>query len=242
MQAKVLQHRLGTRRLAEIERDAGAGAVAAVAEAAGGPRGSDGAELLQELGRNELQRLAVARLATSYYSVTHALLATLPHGAAVTTNSDLCYDAACAAAGIGLNVLPYDTRPSQRCAARRHQRSIMTSAWLHQRIIIRRESSPRDFIRWVLKLHGDVHHPEDIVLTYSSATPYGAEKQALGGIVQARADLTRCAHGEISTSRPHLGGISAGDAHHEVHALRRILTARRGVQPSRRRRPPRART
>ena len=118
IQAKVLQHRLGTRRLAEIERDAGAGAVA---EAAGGPRGSDGAELLQELGRNELQRLAVARLATSYYSVTHALLTTLPHGAAVTTNSDLCYDAACAAAGIGLNVLPYDTRPSQRCAARCHQ-------------------------------------------------------------------------------------------------------------------------
>ena len=86
------------------------------------------------------------------YAVLHALLASLPHAAVVTTNSDLCYDAACAAAGVSLNVLPYDTRPSER---------------------------------WLLKLHGDVHHPEDIVLTYSSGAPYGADREALSGLVQA---------------------------------------------------------
>ena len=40
--------------------------------------------------------------------------------------------------------------------------------------------------RWLLKLHGDVDHPEDIILTYSSSTPYGYEREALSGIVQAR--------------------------------------------------------
>ena len=38
--------------------------------------------------------------------MAHALLAALPHEAAVTTNSDLCYDAACAAAGVSVNRLP----------------------------------------------------------------------------------------------------------------------------------------
>ena len=37
--------------------------------------------------------------------MAHALLAALPHEAAVTTNSDLCYDAACAAAGVSVNLL-----------------------------------------------------------------------------------------------------------------------------------------
>ena len=92
------------------------------------------------------------RLSCERYAVLHALLASLPHAAVVTTNSDLCYDAACAAAGVSLNVLPYDTRPSER---------------------------------WLLKLHGDVHHPEDIVLTYSSGAPYGADREALSGLVQA---------------------------------------------------------
>ena len=70
----------------------------------------------QETGRRELQRLAVERLTTSRYSITHALMATLPHSATVTTNSDKCYDAACAAAGIRLVPLPYESRASGRTA------------------------------------------------------------------------------------------------------------------------------
>jgi len=74
-QAIVLQHRLGTQELA----------------CQGG--GEPGPEAVQEAGRAALQRLAVSRLTTTRYSVTHALLATIPHSATVTTNSDTCYDA-----------------------------------------------------------------------------------------------------------------------------------------------------
>ena len=143
-QATLLQVRLGKRRLA-AEREAHGGG-------GGGGGGDASPERVAELGRQELQRLAAARLSCERYAVLHALLASLPHAAVVTTNSDLCYDAACAAAGVSLNVLPYDTRPSER---------------------------------WLLKLHGDVHHPEDIVLTYSSGAPYGADREALSGLVQA---------------------------------------------------------
>ena len=45
------------------------------------------------------------RLSSAYYTLSHALLATLPHSAAVTTNSDLSYDAACEAAGIELRAI-----------------------------------------------------------------------------------------------------------------------------------------
>lgn len=71
------------------------------------PSSSEPTELqeLRELGAVQLQALAVARLqgtrctAGTRYSVAHALLAALPHDAAVTTNSDLCYDEACGARG-----------------------------------------------------------------------------------------------------------------------------------------------
>lgn len=62
----------------------------------------------------ELQRRVVARLRGERYSVAHALPAALPHDSAVTTNSDLSYDAACEAASVSINLLPYDTRASQR--------------------------------------------------------------------------------------------------------------------------------
>eukprot|EP00965_Chrysotila_dentata_P227168 6195832-Pleurochrysis_carterae.AAC.4 len=146
-QAKVLQHRLGTFRLARLEASAQDSPDGAVGSALNGRL-----DELQRLGTEELQRLAVARLSCDRYSVLHALLGALPHEAAVTTNCDECYDAASADAGVDVNVLPYDARTSQR---------------------------------WLLKLHGDVAHPEDIVLTYSSAAPYGADRQALSGMVQA---------------------------------------------------------
>ena len=143
-QAFVLQHRLGTQALCTTDDTCD------VAEPS--------PEAVQEAGRAALQRLAVSRLATDRYSVTHALLATIPHSATVTTNSDLCYDAACDAANIEVVVLPYESR-------------------------VPGSDAPG---RWLLKLHGDVDHPEDIILTYSSSTTaYGYEREALSGIVQA---------------------------------------------------------
>jgi hypothetical protein len=59
----------------------------------------------QRVGRTKLQALTVDRLSSAYYTLSHALLATLPHSAAVTTNSDLSYDAACEAAGIEVRAI-----------------------------------------------------------------------------------------------------------------------------------------
>ena len=39
--------------------------------------------------------------------------------------------------------------------------------------------------RWLLKMHGCVSHPEDIVLTRSSYLRYSVQREALAGIVQA---------------------------------------------------------
>lgn len=40
-------------------------------------------------------------------------------------------------------------------------------------------------VRWLLKLHGCVRHPEDIVLTRDDYMRYAAKRAALGGVVQA---------------------------------------------------------
>ena len=198
-QAFVLQHRLGTQSL-DQERDEARAAATAAAEAAeaaakaAARAASDAAvevreaaaklvaaeaaeakaakakrhveeafaaartpETVQEAGRAALQALAVERLSTRSYSVMHALLSTIPHSATLTTNSDTCYDAACAAAGESVVILPYESR-------------------------LPGSDEPG---RWLLKLHGDVDHPADIILTYSSSNPYGYEREALSGIVQA---------------------------------------------------------
>jgi len=39
--------------------------------------------------------------------------------------------------------------------------------------------------RWILKLHGDINHPEDIVLTREDYLRYQDRREALTGIVQA---------------------------------------------------------
>ena len=167
---------------------------------------------MQEAGLAALQRLAVARLTTERYSVTHALLATIPHDSIITTNSDTCYDAACAAAGIEVVTLPYETR-------------------------VPGSDAPG---RWLLKLHGDVHHPEDIILTYSSSLPYSTE---LSGVVQALLitkhmlfvgfSLTDDAFNQIAATVRRVAAAAA--------ARRRVAAARRwwragGVQQWRRRR------
>ena len=38
--------------------------------------------------------------------------------------------------------------------------------------------------RWYLKMHGDVHHPKDVVLTRDDYLEYGSSREALSGIVQ----------------------------------------------------------
>ena len=175
-QAFVLQHRLGTQALCTTDDTCD------VAEPS--------PEAVQEAGRAALQRLAVSRLATDRYSVTHALLATIPHSATVTTNSDLCYDAACDAANIEVVVLPYESR-------------------------VPGSDAPG---RWLLKLHGDVHHPEDIILTYSDAAPYGYEREALSGIVQALL---------ITKHMAFVGFSLTDDAFNQIAA-----TVRRALDPS----------
>jgi len=163
-QATLLQHRLGkmelearyrtcrreerARRTASTDQSAYYGDLEC-------PEGSCSASIgeTQEKGVAALQRLAAELLSCDHYSLLHGLLAGVPHDAAVTTNSDLCYDLACEAAGKDLTVLPYE---------------------------------PASNKRWLLKLHGDVHHPEDIIITYSSSTtPYGYTREALSGIVQS---------------------------------------------------------
>ena len=179
-QAFVLQHRLGTAALRERE---------AFRAGRGGGRRL-GEDTVQRVGRAALQRLAVERLTTDRYSLSHALLSTIPHSATVTTNSDLCYDAACAAAGERVVILPYEsTLPGS------------------------------DFPgRWLLKLHGDVTHPEDIILTYSSSNPYGYEREALSGIVQALL---------ITKHMCFIGFSLTDDAFNQITA-----TVRRALQPA----------
>ncbi len=132
--------------------------------------GMDGREreALKRLHNQDRARLIEARLATtgisigkvisdrltsSHYSLAHSLLATLPVSEVVTTNYDCLFEAASAAAGREVAVLPYQ--------------------------------SVRAHSRWLLKMHGSVTHPEDIVLTREDYLRYADRRAALAGIVQA---------------------------------------------------------
>ena len=90
----------------------------------------------------------------------------LPHSAAVTTNSDLAYDAACEAAGIEVRATHGMLIASLiRCAP-----LIAADCLPHQVRTLPYESrapirGALGTARWLLKLHGDVNHPEDIILT-----------------------------------------------------------------------------
>jgi len=94
-----------------------------------------------------------ARLRTEHYSLAHSLLAALPVAEVVTTNYDQLFEAASAAAGREVAVLPYQP-------------------------VVGRP-------RWLLKMHGCVTHPEDIVLTREHFLRYTDTRAALAGIVQA---------------------------------------------------------
>ena len=102
----------------------------------------------------------------------------------------MSYDAACAAAAVPVCTLPYDAR---------------TPGW-----------QAND--RWLLKLHGDVDHPADIILTYSDGSPYGYEREALSGIVQSLL---------ITKHMLFVGFSLTDDAFNTI-----VATVRRALEPS----------
>src|SRR5205085_2623757 len=108
----------------------------------------------KRLGGAEALMAAVRDLFDRHrYGLTHALLASLPVGEAVTTNYDRLFELAWAARGRRFSVLPYALRPGADA--------------------------------WVLKLHGSVDHPEDIVLTRAHLFAAEERNEALAGAVQA---------------------------------------------------------
>jgi hypothetical protein len=93
------------------------------------------------------------------YSISHAMLATLPVKEYVTTNYDVLFEAATQSVGEKLRILPYDAEETRE-----------------------KGKSPD---KWLLKLHGCINHKDDIVLTRAHYLNYNERKQALAGIVQA---------------------------------------------------------
>lgn len=110
-------------------------------------------------GAKEMQRKVAATLDGDYCSVAHTLLQAVPSGEAITMNYDRLFEKACKDGGRPVKVLPYDYHSM---ASRRHQ-------------------------RWLLKMHGCVQHPEDIVLTREDYITYNERRQSLSGMVQSQA-------------------------------------------------------
>ena len=136
------------------------------------------------------------RLAVDRYSVSHGLLASLRTSEAVTTNYDRLYELAVEGAvegpDDGLAVLPYQAVDSDGSG------------------------------RWLLKLHGCVSHPEDIVLTREDYLGMPARSAALFGITQAML---------ITRHMLFIGYSLEDDSFHKVvHEVRQA--ARDGSSPS----------
>ena len=115
----------------------------------------DQAALLASSLRDETLGSLIAKQFSQakHFSLAHALLATLPVQAVITTNYDQLFEQASAGAGIETAVLPYQPASSKQ--------------------------------RWVLKMHGCVTTPDDIVLQRSDYLRYNTSRAALKGIVQA---------------------------------------------------------
>ena len=92
---------------------------------------------------------------SKYYAIQHALLASLPVNQCITTNYDQLFERARAAAGSPIAVIP---RPTNGV-----------------------ESSDS----WLLKMHGCVSRPQDIVLSRDDYLEYDSGRAALAGVVQA---------------------------------------------------------
>jgi hypothetical protein len=118
-------------------------------------RHADPAGSEAELGRH------VARIITNGAarpSLTHALLASLHVREAVTTNYDRLYERAVTAAHGTETDTAVDVLPWSRTSSERP---------------------------WLLKMHGDVEHPESIVLSRSSFVHYDSRWKPVGSLVQS---------------------------------------------------------
>lgn len=117
----------------------------------------DQAQLLRKrLGAAMGQRVAEIVSGRERYGLSHALLAALDCPHAVTTNYDELYESAYADG---------------------HQRG----GDLH----VLPYGSPEPSSPWLVKMHGDVKHPDDIVLARSDFVGYSARSGPLGAVVQS---------------------------------------------------------
>ncbi len=104
-------------------------------------------------GKRALGEAIARQLDRRHYSLSHALLATLPSQQVVTTNYDQLFERASEAIRRPVVTLPYESVKSDD--------------------------------RWVLKMHGCISHPDDIVLTREDYLRYAERRRALSGVVQS---------------------------------------------------------
>jgi hypothetical protein len=125
------------------------------------------------------------------YSLTHALLAGLPVREAVTTNFDQLFE---------------DAWTEHRADGKSKRPPVLPY-----------ETGP-DLDRWLLKLHGCVSHPKDIVFTRADFIRYAEERGALTGVVQTL----------LITRHLLIVGFSLDDPnfHEIIDAVRRVLERR----------------
>ena len=105
----------------------------------------------RDLGKEISQRLH-----TRYFSLTHALMRSLPTDAVLTTNYDALYEMAYKSTsftGNKLSILPYNPQLQSE--------------------------------RFLLKMHGCINHPDDIVLTRKDYMRYSQKRSVLGGVLQS---------------------------------------------------------
>ena len=110
---------------------------------------------LQKVNR-DLGKEISQRLHTRHFSLTHALMRSLPTDAVLTTNYDALYEMAYKSAsftGNKLSILPYNPQLQSE--------------------------------RFLLKMHGCINHPDDIVLTRKDYMRYSQKRSILGGVLQS---------------------------------------------------------
>ena len=126
----------------------------------------DTAQLLhRRLGEEAFAVQVRAMFDRREHALAHALLAALPVPQAVTTNYDPLLESAYAAAGRTLRVLPWGREATDPQDSGAH--------------------TPATAEVELVKLHGDVGRPEEVVLTRESYLRLTDEQIALTGVVQA---------------------------------------------------------
>lgn len=108
-------------------------------------------------------------LQSQYYSLAHAYLAALPCDSAITTNYDDLYETAYRSTK---NQTVYNRR---RLATRMQKKRLSILPYVP---LVEAES-------FLLKLHGCVHRPNDIVLTRQDYLRYAENRAVLGGVLQS---------------------------------------------------------